>query len=44
MNVEQKELARHALGLKAGILKSYRNRFICGARHDDYAIWEEMVV
>lgn len=43
MTPEQKELARHALGLSAGQKKSYRNRFVAGKQHRDYANWEDMV-
>lgn len=37
------ELARHALGLVDGRKASYRNRFVCGPDHSDFAEWERMV-
>ncbi len=40
---EQIELARHALGLRVGRLKSFRNRFVATPMHDDYANWMDMV-
>lgn len=43
MSPEQKELARHALGLPNAQRRSYRNRFMAGEGHDDYANWQAMV-
>jgi hypothetical protein len=43
MTARQRELARHALGLRPGRLVSYRNHFCCDAGHDDLAEWEAMV-
>jgi hypothetical protein len=43
MTPPQIELARHALGLKQGLRKSYRNHFVAGPHHEDYAEWERMV-
>lgn len=43
MTPEQKELARHALGLPNGRRQSYRNRFVAGPGHSDYAAWMAMV-
>lgn len=40
---EQTELARHALGPRVGVLKSFRNRFIATPLHDDYENWMDMV-
>ena len=39
----QRELARHALGLPNKAKRSYRNRFVAGDDHEDFAQWEEMV-
>jgi hypothetical protein len=36
-------LARHALGLDGRHTVSYRNRFVAGPGHDDYADWMAMV-
>lgn len=43
MTPRQKELARHALGLKDGRKKSYRNRFFAGQGHPDYDDWIGLV-
>lgn len=43
MTPEHIELARHALGLTGSRKQSYRNHFVCGPGHDDYAAWCEMV-
>lgn len=43
MNEEQRELARHALGLNTRNRVSYRNRFIASECHDDYENWMWMV-
>lgn len=42
MTPAQIELARHALGLGNGRSVSYRNRFVCGLDHWDYADWQSM--
>lgn len=43
MTPRQRELARHALGLPNKMHRSYRNRFVAGLDHDDYADWTQMV-
>ena len=43
MTPKQRELARHASGLPNKMRISYRNRFVAGPGHDDYADWIEMV-
>ncbi len=43
MTAKQRELARHALGLPNKMRMSYRNRFVAGEGHDDYADWVQMV-
>jgi len=43
MTDRQRELARHALGLPNKMRMSYRNRFVAGVGHDDYADWAQMV-
>ena len=43
MTPRQIELARHALGLPNKMRMSYRNRFVAGVDHDDYAEWTQMV-
>jgi hypothetical protein len=43
MTPRQKELARHALGLPNNQRTSYRNRFVAGPGHSDYADWMAMV-
>jgi hypothetical protein len=43
MTPKQCELARHALGLPNKMRMSYRNRFVAGTGHDDYADWMQMV-
>lgn len=42
MTPNQIDLARHALGLRDGIKKSYRNYFVAGTYHDDYPEWMAM--
>jgi hypothetical protein len=37
------ELGRHALGLPNKQQESYRNHFVAGPTHDDYAEWMVMV-
>lgn len=36
MNAQQKDLARHALGLVNGRTTSFRLHFVCGKGHVDY--------
>lgn len=43
MTPAQIELARHALGLKAGQKRSYRNCFVCGPGHSDFDAWQALV-
>lgn len=43
MTLRHKELARHALGLPNKMGMSFRNRFVAGEGHDDYADWMQMV-
>ena len=43
MTPRQIELARHALGLDGRRVVSYRNRFIAGRDHADFAEWMAMV-
>ncbi len=43
MTLNQIELGRHALGLPNPRRKSYRNHFVCGLSHSDYAEWIKMV-
>lgn len=43
MTPQQIELARHALGLKERSARSYRNHFVAGPGHTDYADWMAMV-
>ena len=43
MTPEQRELARHALGLPNKKNKSYRNHFCTGKGSTDYPHWEAMV-
>lgn len=43
MNIEQKRLARHALGLPNDGQTSYRNRYAAGLRSDAVEDWEGMV-
>lgn len=38
------ELARHALGLTGERTRSYRNRFVAGKGHADFADWMVMVL
>lgn len=40
MTPEQRELARHALGLPNRNRKSYRNRYVCEESHP---VWSEFV-
>lgn len=42
MTPRQKELARHALGLKDGRTVSFRNSFHAGPGHADYDDWIAM--
>lgn len=42
MTPEQRELARHALGLPNKSQRSFRNHFVCGPGHSDYADWMAM--
>lgn len=42
MTEEQRELARHALGLRNGKKASYRNHFVCGPGHSDFDNWQAM--
>lgn len=43
MTEAQQALARHALGLPNRRGVSYRNAFVAGAGHEDYADWIAMV-
>lgn len=43
MNLEQRTLARHALGLWNGTKRSHRNRYYCAEGCDAYQAWERMV-
>lgn len=43
MTPKQIELARHALGLSRN-KTSFRNHFVAGAGHSDFADWQEMVL
>lgn len=43
MDAEQKELARHALGLNGRRDTSYRNHFVCGDGDKHHAAWLAMV-
>ena len=43
MTPRQRELARHAIGLPNDKRQSYRNRFIAGRGHVDFADWMAMV-
>jgi len=43
MTARQIELARHALGLRPGRLRSFRNHFVAGPGHVDFADWDAMV-
>lgn len=43
MTPREIELARHALGLPNKMRMSYRNRFVAGEGHEDYADWMQMV-
>lgn len=43
MTPEQRDLARHALGLPNGRNRSYRNRFVTGPECEDHAPWIAMV-
>lgn len=44
MTFEQKELARHALGLPNKKRTSYRNHFVTGPGTEDYEPWMQMVM
>lgn len=43
MTPEQRDLARHALGLGNGRKKSYRNRFVVWTGGDDFQHWMALV-
>ncbi len=43
MTPHQIDLARHALGLNGRGRRSYRNHFVAGLGHTDYADWQAMV-
>lgn len=43
MTMQQKALARHALGLPNRRHRAYRNWFVAGPGHADYAEWMAMV-
>lgn len=43
MTQQQRELARHALGLERRHPASYRNRFVTGRGSKDHREWMEMV-
>lgn len=43
MSPEQRDLARHALGLDGRRKLSYRNRFVTGPGSTDYENWLQMV-
>lgn len=43
MSPEQRELARHALGLPNKRWRSYRNHFVTGPGSKDYDNWAAMV-
>jgi len=43
MTDEQRELARHALGLPNARHTSYRNHFVAGEGHSDFENWLAMV-
>lgn len=43
MTDNQRALARHALGLPNRRRTSYRNHFIAGEGHEDYADWLALV-
>lgn len=42
LTIEQRELARHALGLPNRKKTSNRNHFVCGPGHSDYDNWMSM--
>jgi hypothetical protein len=42
LSERQRELARHAIGLPNNNRRSYRNSFVAGREHDDYADWLAM--
>jgi hypothetical protein len=42
MTPEQKELARHALGLRDGRKVSYRNHFVVGDGGRDFEAWDAL--
>lgn len=43
MTPQQRELARHALGLPNKRRRSYRLHFVAGAEHSDFPDWQAMV-
>lgn len=43
LTVEQRELARHALGLDGQRKQSYRNHFVTGPGSTDHPAWMQMV-
>jgi hypothetical protein len=43
MNLGQRKLARHALGLWDGAKRSYRNRYFCTEGCPAYREWMQMV-
>jgi hypothetical protein len=43
LSPDQRDLARHALGLPNGRGQSYRNHFVTGPGSPDYDRWREMV-
>lgn len=43
MTQQQIELGRHALGLPNKQKETYRNHFVAGPSHDNYADWMAMV-
>ena len=43
MTPEQRDLARHALGLNGRNKRSYRNHFVTGEGAADHPAWMEMV-
>lgn len=43
MTPQQRDLARHALGLSSTCTRAYRNSFVTGPGTDDHAEWLKMV-
>lgn len=43
MDLNQRKLARHALGLPNENARSFRNRYVCSEGCDAYQEWEKMV-